>query len=540
MDKRKSSQNNTEIVSPSPSPSLKPRTPSPGTIVPQSPPKSSAEHSSVATPTTSLSPPSFRHYSRLVQVNAFKDNINPLVPFQHKGTVNGKGSAFFVKTNSKDNLPPRKLLTAAHVVANTYLQGGVKLWIPSIGKNRQIGARIVSFIPEIDCAVLELTEDIDPDVKVEAYELGNDRDLKQGEPLTVVGYPMGDDNVKVISSTFNGLQGGVIQLDGAINPGNSGGPVLAQGKVVGIVSSGYNPQVANNVAFAIPISIFRSTLPLHPFQTNESERPRILRLPSMGLMYHNSSESCTEIQSPECANGVTVQWVSKYSAFHGKIKVGDRICTISAREHGEENVDNTVTYDVDNFGEVKVPWYDTKIPLPHLIATIPVDIPVSIKVWKPDKRATETYTHKLTEAFRGGFKALYSPFETLEYESFGGIVVMPLRMHHFMVFPFLQFVLQPTEKEEEHLVVSYVLPNSKFAEYNVIRPGDLLFEVNSEEVRTLDQYRKVLGSSKGCVTWKNRKNATVKIKVKDLLESEPILSQTYGYPLSEVYKTLSR
>jgi S1-C subfamily serine protease len=54
---------------------------------------------------------------------------------------------------------------------------------------------------------------------------------------------------------------GMLQTDAAINPGNSGGPLLdADGKVLGINTAIANPQSAQNVGFAIPISRARPVI----------------------------------------------------------------------------------------------------------------------------------------------------------------------------------------------------------------------------------------------------------------------------------------
>ena len=464
------------------------------------------------------------HYARVGQVIAFKDHINPMAPFQTKGPSGGRGSGFFIKTDS----PTPRFITAAHVVSSTYLDGGVKLSLPNV-KTRNLDARVISFIPEVDLAVLELCQPLDSGVNIEGYELGDDKQLTIGDSLTVVGYPMGDDNLKVIKSSFNGLQGGVIQMDGAINPGNSGGPALHNGKVVGIISSGYDPQKSNNVAFAIPISIFKALYPLDPLKSHPS--PKVIRIPSMGMMYHNGSESCTQISTPECANGVIVQWVSEYSAFKGLIEPGYRICTMS---------DGTNTYDVDNFGEVTVSWYNMKIALPHVLATIPTNKPITLTVWKPDKKSTATFTKKLTLTQHGGYKATYYPFEEIDYEVFGGIVVMPLRLQHFLMFPHLQYAFKPSEKEKEHLIISYVMPNSQFAEFSVISPGSILTEVNGMKITTMDTYRKALLQSKTCVKWIDSENGSIQLQLADILKNEPILSKTFKFNLSEIYTALQK
>jgi S1-C subfamily serine protease len=77
-----------------------------------------------------------------------------------------------------------------------------------------------------------------------ALELGNARDLREGELVFMMGYPLGLP-FTVTQGVIGGLDrrdGGVpgfpvrfVQSDAAINPGNSGGPLLtADGRVIGV------------------------------------------------------------------------------------------------------------------------------------------------------------------------------------------------------------------------------------------------------------------------------------------------------------------
>jgi S1-C subfamily serine protease len=102
-------------------------------------------------------------------------------------------------------------------------------------------------------------------------------DLRQGEGVTVIGYPLGDllgSGVSVVSGSLTKLVGldddsRKLQVSAPVQPGNSGGPLLDNGgNVIGVVSgtlnsvgmaaaTGFIPQ---NVNFAIKTTVVRSFL----------------------------------------------------------------------------------------------------------------------------------------------------------------------------------------------------------------------------------------------------------------------------------------
>jgi hypothetical protein len=358
----------------------------------------------------------------------------------------------------------------------------------------------------------------------------------------VVGYPLGANGLKVHRSTFNGLQDGVIQIDSSINPGNSGGPVLSQGMtVVGIVSSGYDPKMANSVAFAIPIGTFLATLPLDPLKITPN--PRVLQLPSLGIMYHNGTQQPSGTSS-NCQEGVNVQWVSSHSSLYNQIHIGDKLCAIFVP--GSSSPPSEIEYKIDNVGDVSVSWYQSKIPLPHAIALIPVHTPIKIRYWDGASRQVKTISTVLKPVFSGAFRPIYYPFESFEYETFGGLVVAPLRSIHLMLFRHLYFKLSPDEKEKEQLVITYVFPNSIMSQANVAGGGELLQSVNGRPVKTLEEYRTALEhpmtDSPHILTphmeWITADNEKIDLSLDALMAEYPRLQKEYNIPESKVYSTL--
>jgi S1-C subfamily serine protease len=164
-----------------------------------------------------------------------------------------------------------EIVTNAHVV--TEESGGDRepaeqVYIEFPERN-VVPAEIVGFDPFVDVALLR----IEPDgFALHPLRLGDDRDLRVGQPVAAIGSPFGEQqslSVGVVSATDRSVQSltqfeisGAIQTDASINPGNSGGPLLDAGaRVVGI-----NQQIETNsgandgVGFAVPITAIKRSI----------------------------------------------------------------------------------------------------------------------------------------------------------------------------------------------------------------------------------------------------------------------------------------
>jgi S1-C subfamily serine protease len=76
---------------------------------------------------------------------------------------------------------------------------------------------------------------------------------KAGDELILVGSPFGLAGT-VTTGVVSRVTAKEIQTDAAANPGNSGGPAIdKQGRLVGVLVSGVNPALGQNLNFAVPI-----------------------------------------------------------------------------------------------------------------------------------------------------------------------------------------------------------------------------------------------------------------------------------------------
>lgn len=174
--------------------------------------------------------------------DAFKD-------FTRSVPMKGRGSGFIVTKEGQ-------ILTNNHVV-----DGMEKITVSlqlSDGSKKTYPAKIVGSDPTYDLAVIK----IEPDGDLPVLELGDSDAVEVGEYVVAIGNPYGFEHsvtVGVISAKNRSIHAqdvnfdDFLQTDAAINPGNSGGPLLdMDGKVVGI-NTAIIPQ-AQGLGFAIPVN----------------------------------------------------------------------------------------------------------------------------------------------------------------------------------------------------------------------------------------------------------------------------------------------
>ncbi|MGH2693659.1 MAG: S1C family serine protease, partial [Actinomycetota bacterium] len=125
---------------------------------------------------------------------------------------------------------------------------------------REVTGTVVGTVPERDLAVVRVDAS-----GLDALVLGNSSELRLGDDVVALGFPLGLGGPTVTKGIVSGkgrsiqpqggpALGGLIQTDAAINPGNSGGALVdAAGRLVGINTAAAGAGTAENIGFAIPI-----------------------------------------------------------------------------------------------------------------------------------------------------------------------------------------------------------------------------------------------------------------------------------------------
>ena len=150
-------------------------------------------------------------------------------------------------------------------------------------------------------------------------------------------------------------------------------------------------------------------------------------------------------------------------------------------------------------------------------------------------------------------RKIYPGYEEIDYEVFGGMVVMQLTLNHIQLLanqaPGLAQFTEIRRQSEQKLLVTHIFPNSQVYRARTLNVGSTLNEVNGMPVQTLDDFRKAL---KKCVGNKfltvrasdnvarTTDNIFLVIPIDKVLKEEQRLSQDYKYQLTDATKELLR
>lgn len=195
----------------------------------------------------------------------------------------GVGSGIIVKSNG-------------YILTNNHVAGDASDILVTLNDKRKFKGKVVGRDVYTDLAVIKIDANDLPVAK-----LGVSKTLRPGDWVIAIGSPMGIDHtvtMGIISGVGRNLvnEGSrveLIQTDAAINRGNSGGPLInIRGEVIGLNELIINPQVAQNMCFAIPVDVFKDVTDnlisgkkvLHPYvglgmQDLDEELARAMGLP---------------------------------------------------------------------------------------------------------------------------------------------------------------------------------------------------------------------------------------------------------------------
>lgn len=246
----------------------------------------------------------------IVKIYTIHNSPNYFNPWSMQGPGASTGSGCIVEGN--------KILTNGHVVGDqTFVQ------VRKHGDPKKYRARVVDVSHQSDLAVLTVD---DPGFfeGLEPLTFG-ELPLPQDEVM-VYGFPMGGDTLSSTKGVISRVEHQTYvhsscwllagQIDAAINPGNSGGPVLADGKVVGVVMQGM--PTADNIGYMVPITVIQH------FLTDISDGD-FQGFPSLGIMLQDLENPGMKAyyKVPDDKTGVLVLRVVPGSASSEQLKPGD-------------------------------------------------------------------------------------------------------------------------------------------------------------------------------------------------------------------------
>lgn len=445
------------------------------------------------------------HYRNVVRIISHEVGFDWLLPFQKSNQSKSFGSGFFIDTEGH-------ILTCSHCVEDA---ATVYVEIPSEG-NKLYNVEIKGVCPFFDLAILKII-----DYKNESYiELDGETEIHPGSETFALGYPLGQENLKITKGIISGQQYNFYQTDTPINPGNSGGPLLYNNKVIAINAAGMPAHEAEGIGYSVPIKRFYSIKKQLFKKHNIIHYPEYFGFEQM----QNTTPELQKYLKSECkSGGVYVNAIiPKSPVSKTKLRKGDIICRIN-------------DIKIDFSGDLNKKWMNENMSFQNLLAEIGINNLVKIEYWNGTKMVYETF--KLN-SFVTTVRTWYPVIEKIDYECFGGLIIMNVNknvLEHIPNFRLLH-LLDISNIMNESVIITNILVGGQVSKMDILSKGDIICKVNDEKIKTLSDFRKHFMKYKTYVKIETTKNKMVILPMKMLLQDDKSLIKTYNYKQSNVFK----
>ncbi len=269
----------------------------------------------------------------------------------------------------------------------------------------------------------------------------------------------------------------------------------------------------------------------------------LVRRPNWGMGANKSTTSHARSLGNPLPAGLFINYVYKNSMEEkAGIKPGDMLYEVGL---------NGVHYSLDEFGYATVPWRPgEKISFKELLVRCRVGDPLSFVVYRKGQR--KELRCSFEDSVLQPVREIYPEYESqeLDYEIFGGLIIMQLRENHFECFKstyveqlgeLRKYTLRENQSEPV-LVITTVLVGSVAHLSECFAPGYLLESVNGQKVTTLAELRAALkrsvSSGEIAVSLKDRPSTVFNLG--EVLDEEPRLSEAFMYPITGTVQQLMK
>lgn len=441
----------------------------------------------------------------IVQSNEF-DFKNPYSRGRNRNKLI-EGTGFFI-----DNVG--HILTCSHVIDDA---SKVVVNIPSEGL-KEFDVDVLGFCPYFDVALLKIK-----DYKVKQYLKLHSKTkiVVPGTESYAVGFPMGQDNLKITKGIISGQEDNFYQTDAAINNGNSGGPLMLNGKVIGINAAAMCDAV--NIGFAVPIHKVALIM-------NQLKRPKyIIHYPNIALYmdFQKTTKEIAKCVKSSCGGGVIISKIYDAAFFKGsKIGEGDLLCKINGVQ-------------IDSYGNMNKKWMDQKMTIENMMSDIHLNSKVKLEYWKNGKLLKD---HFMMTEYRQKIRKVYPQYESIDYIVYGGIVFMNLSLNNFNVLDSAKHFSEDgkiehfseDDRSESKVIIVNILIESPISQSRIFKVGDIVSSINGVDVSTLTDVRKIIKAKQGkkqyCkdyITIKNEMNKIVIMNKKDISSTNSLVKEAY-------------
>ncbi len=323
--------------------------------------------------------------------------------------------------------------------------------------HKEYEAKIIGRDPKTDLALIK----IQPDTSLPYAKFGDSEKLRVGEWVLAIGNPYGFESTVtagIVSGKGRTIGGGTyenfIQTDASINPGNSGGPLFnLDGKLMGINSAIYSRNGGNiGLGFAIPANMAKNVI------RQLKENGKVTR-GWLGVMIQNvTAELADKFKLDRPLGALVGEVVADSPAAKAGIKQGDVIIKYNGRE------------------------IDKMTMLPSMVAQTSVGDEAELTIIRNGKQQKVTVKiGKLQED-----QVAFGASSASEAGRKVGMSVQELT-------PELAKSLGIDDKKG--ILISNVEGDSPAARAG-LRRGDLILQINQEDVVDLNKYREIMAKVK--------------------------------------------
>ena len=458
----------------------------------------------------------------VVQVFSYIASVNLLEPYKTPDQKSTAGSGFFIDNEGH-------IVTNAHVVDEAV---DIRITIPSLGK-RFIKVNLISICHDYDIALLKVcNEDIElirsQIERIPFLTLGDSDLIYRADEVMALGYPLGQ-SLKSTTGVISGREQDMIQMSAPINPGSSGGPLLnMNGEVIGINAAGV--MGAQNIGYIIPINRLKILLP-------DMKKFQLVRRPFIGVIIINATDALTDyLGNPQPGGCYIVEVITGSPVDQAGIKAGDMMYEIDGNR-------------VDIYGEMLVDWSEDRVFITDYVSRLKLGDQAKLIVFRKGQKLE--FHVKIDQMRLEGICKIYPGYEDIDYEIFGGMVVMSLTVNHLSVLaknaPGLFEFCKSSRQNDMVLFVTHIFQSSQLFRSRTMMPGFTLHEVNGMEVKNLDDFRAAIlkGKEDNLLVIRASNNVTITsdnilvvLPLDETIEQEYMLSQIYRYPISSLVNKL--
>lgn len=405
----------------------------------------------------------------IVKIECTNLNYDYIEPYKTPEQSQSIGTGFFILGKGSGYI-----LTCCHVIDNSV---NIEITIPSEGK-KKFTASIISVNDDYDLALLRTDY-----VNSNYLQFFDSDNLEQGDSLSAIGYPLGQERIKISNGILSGYEKYFLQTDAAINEGNSGGPLMKDNKVVGVNARKIKSILANNIGYAVPIKLFM-------IMKDDYLNNKIINKVNLLVTFKITDDLIKEYYENKFKEGVLVTDISENSCLY---KNGLRKHDVLTEFDG---------YKLNNYGEVS--FKGNIFNLNDFIYRYKNNQNIKVKYFSIKNNEIIEKEIKLEKPNFKLMKIISSVNSFLiKYEIISGLVFCDLNLNQIDLLErynynyskdFMQLLKYDNDfnKFNSKVILTSVLKGSEFINNHKLFSGLFLEKINDKQINNLEEMKKCL------------------------------------------------